>query len=359
MAFRSTSYVYDEWSVAVPTGTQNNDIIVLCVRAKNTNNAITFDWPTGFTQWYLRNTGDYYFAVAWKRASSESGTYTVTPNPEYVDGLYYTRQPTIICSAFRGRILSGDPLDVGSDTAYVTNDDTIRAASITTSEDKTDLVWLGHADTYPYLLTVPSGFTELGNGSNWPSVDDPMNSFYMNRSTPAGATGNVDSTCWGYTSVKHAFLLALLEDPTTNVSDSVAIVFNTKSTVSNAVALEWNTCTAVSPQTKQFIFNTLTLASTSLDIVWDTLSDSTAVGTAIEFIWDTASDITTIDPVATQTLIWHTKATVTDAVALAWNTHVELELSQLNSRRVFNSVGSPTTYNSIGSQCHYNSVKGG
>jgi hypothetical protein len=205
MAFRSSSgaakYPSNSLTITAPASITDGDILVACVWAwGGTPPEGTFSLPSGFTAWYSVSFGSYKGVLAWKRASSESGNYAFSiTSAEFVFGQMV---------AFSGRIASGDPLDVGSNTAYTTSNTTVRAAGVTIATSGSDLIYVGFGETNASAaLTAPSGMTSR-RSDDWTGDWTAMETASLdNQST--GATGDKDGTANTSTATKHAFLVAL------------------------------------------------------------------------------------------------------------------------------------------------------
>lgn len=207
MAFRSATALTEieysgSCSVSVPSGVQDDDIIILFAFGRRTSlgGIGSFTWPTGFTEIASRVISTYRrVGVAWKLASSESGSYTVS-----VSG---ASQSWLAALAYSGRAASGSPVDVYSDTAYTTNNTTIRAASMTTTEDGDDILWLGFADDPMTTIAGPSGMNARVDVESAKSSATWAVSDLLDQS--AGATGDKDGTAGTATVQKHAFMVGL------------------------------------------------------------------------------------------------------------------------------------------------------
>lgn len=207
MAFRSSSgaanYPSNSITITAPASIADGDILVACVWAWHevgTTPEGTFSLPSGFTAWYSVSFGSYKGVLAWKRASSESGNYAFSiTGAAFVFG-------QMVC--FSGRVASGDPLDVGSNTGYVTSNTTVRAAGVTIATSGSDLIYCGFAETDGSAsLAEPSGMTSR-RSDDWTGDWTAMETASLdNQST--GATGDKDGTANTSTTAKHAFLIAL------------------------------------------------------------------------------------------------------------------------------------------------------
>lgn len=183
-------------TLAKPSGTVENDIMFALLSRDNSANPIT---PPG--GWTLLGTssGSYwlYYRVA-SASEPDSWDWTWTSNA-YLRG---------IIVSFYGGFDTADPIDVVSNTDYVTSNTTFRAASMT----------LGATEPVVYFaatigwnsassFTPPSGFSEHydgGSASTW-----HWHEIASNASVSSGATGDIDATGSSATTQKHAFAVAL------------------------------------------------------------------------------------------------------------------------------------------------------
>ena len=203
MAFRaaqSNSSATSSVTVTAPT-VSDGDILVAFASSWALGGAGNVAFPAGFTIWYTEVLETYgRLAVAWKRASSESGDYEMTSTS--------AAEMYAIVATFSGRVASGDPLDVGSDTAYVTDNTTVRGAGVTIATTGSDLIYCGIcAPNDTPELAAPSGMTSrssLDVSASWIGMELAS---LDNQGT--GATGDKDGTADASCTYKHAFLLAL------------------------------------------------------------------------------------------------------------------------------------------------------
>lgn len=186
-----------------PTGTEAGDLLVALV-CRN-NNADPSAVPSG---WSLvaahKPSASYGYRLYVKVAgASEPSDYTWT----WSSGSYYARALVL---AYRGGFDAADVVDVYSNTAYTTNNTTLRAAAVTAAADHTAVIALGAVYNNPAVavtFTPADGWTEdYDGGDRWRmsvshvTVDD-------------GSTGDIDVTMSGSYTDKHAFLLALNPRP--------------------------------------------------------------------------------------------------------------------------------------------------
>lgn len=164
---------------AAPAGLTDGDILILAYYVEDD---VAVTPPTGFT---LITNIDHSGAaldlhVYWKRASSESGSYTVSHASSWREGWL---------GCFSGRIATGDPYEADF-TSGEGNDSAPSIGGVTTDADDTDIIAL--VGTYNSSgSTTPSGttptYTEQQDSSNNMHV-------YTGTLATAGATGNKSTT---------------------------------------------------------------------------------------------------------------------------------------------------------------------
>ena len=164
---------------AAPAGLADNDILLLVYYVEDD---VTPTPPTGFTQLTdIDHSGaalDVW--VWWKRAASESGSYTVSHASAWREGWL---------GCFSGRITSGDPYEADFSTGEG-NDSSPSITGITTDADDTDIIAV--VGTYnSSSSTVPSGTTPT-----YTEQQDSGNNMHVYTGTlaAAGATGNKSVT---------------------------------------------------------------------------------------------------------------------------------------------------------------------
>lgn len=170
---------------AAPSGLANDDIMVAWIGVVGTLTSVPAGWTLIPGLPFIDGTVRFY--AYWKRAASESGSYTW--NHTSTDSLGWLARYT-------GCITSGNPIDDFSLNTGTST--TITALSIDTTVDETKLVYLSARTASETLLTPPTGMTER-HDSHCYTADQDFAS--------AGSTGNrtqtVVSQNWG------AILLAL------------------------------------------------------------------------------------------------------------------------------------------------------
>lgn len=170
----------DDVVFSAPSGLVDNDIIICSIFSFSTGSLATMTPPTGFTELSVSpinvtdassNLGRHQ--VWWKRAASESGSYTFTSTPST-----NSRQSSII--TVRDCITTGSPVDANSANS-ANFGQTTTATGITTTVAYDLLLWLSHDWTGGGSLSPPTGFTERYDSLLY-AADKAQ--------TASGATGN-------------------------------------------------------------------------------------------------------------------------------------------------------------------------
>lgn len=182
-------------SIPVPTGVQEDDIIIAGIYKENTDSVTR---PTGFSEigTFPRTTGTVTsLHLFWKRATgNDSGSYSFSWSGSVWRGAAAMR--------ISGVRKTGNPHEAFDTANRSSNSVTTPAVSVTTLGPDRLLVWAGtnYADT---TWTPPSGFTERYDG-------DVLSFATADRSS-AGPTGNITGQS-ANSSYQNAFLLALVPE---------------------------------------------------------------------------------------------------------------------------------------------------
>ena len=186
--------------VTAPASLQNGDIMIMIVNScRSTSATPGAHAVSGWTQIYTRATSTrYIFSIWYKRCASESGNYTATSTSSV--------QMEAAIAVYRGCVVSGTPVDVSSNTAYVTSGTIVRGATITPTVADGFFVWGG----FFYLatgntLTAPSGMNSRETQQNTNYTITLADLAYSTTAASGSKDGTAGATC----TVKHAFLLAL------------------------------------------------------------------------------------------------------------------------------------------------------
>ena len=188
-------------SVSVSPGSiSNNDILIAHVYSFRTTAAAPgAHGATGWTSLGTRTTGTYYISSFWyKRANNESGSYSFTSTN--------ATQMGASVSAYSGCVESGSPSDGLSNTAYITSNTTVRAATITPTIANGFFVWAG----WYYLagtisLSAPAGMNDRTSQMNTNNALRLADLLY----TTTAASGSKDGTAGAAATQKHAWMVAL------------------------------------------------------------------------------------------------------------------------------------------------------
>lgn len=204
-----------------PTGTADGDIMLALVIVRQNSGAPTITAPNGWTELLTQTVSNARRSLYWKRASSEGANYQFSH-----DGSAGQKTQVTIGS-FSGCVTSGNPYDCTSNTAYSTNNTTLRAASMTPSLQPVHLVFVGFV-SISATITPPGNFTERAEyeGGDTAYVTYVADRLYESTD----ATGNIDATLSAGTTAKHAMMVALkpstgtaYEKELTATSSTVAI----------------------------------------------------------------------------------------------------------------------------------------
>ncbi|MBI2052835.1 MAG: hypothetical protein HYT34_01155 [Candidatus Ryanbacteria bacterium] len=214
VAFRSASLPVPAGSgnisLAMPTGTIENDVMIMAIVARD-NVVITL--PAGWTKFNeLNNSTALRSTMAWKRAVlGEAGPYLVT----------HSGGNAIIgaISSYSGVVILGNPVDASSTRANASSL-TTTANSITTSVDGALIIFTshygndfsaGHGNT-PYTCTDPTSFSERIDAETMLASDASLAIADATRAT-AGATGNCTESMTGTAAINIGALTALRPEP--------------------------------------------------------------------------------------------------------------------------------------------------
>lgn len=199
-------------TVDVPTGTADNDVMFAICKYPNTETLTQASWTSLGTR---NDPVGVIYNVLWRLASSEPATYAFTIGTGGRFGCS--------CYSFRGDFDTADPINEAllSNTAYTTNDTTIRAASVTTAEVNVPIVFFGvghssSAITQTTAPQVPAAFTEHNDVNDGGSDSRFFRSVSSLLWASSGATGDMDSVISASSTTKHGFAVVL------NAADAAA-----------------------------------------------------------------------------------------------------------------------------------------
>jgi len=189
-----------------PSGTVDGDILFTFICVYKTTVPVLDAVPSGWNLIASRSVStNYHFFLYWKLASSEPASYTWSWTT--------TVKMRAVCSCYTsGDFDPANPINVYSDTQYITANTILRAASMTVSKANSPLVFFGGVyHTSSRTFTKPSVPT-----TDWVEDDDAghttpdwwtdINSMIWSGS---GATDNMDATISASDAHKHAFAIAL------------------------------------------------------------------------------------------------------------------------------------------------------
>lgn len=191
-------------TVNKPTGTADNDICFLFLAhlANEDPNSGLTGWTQLGTRRYDAVSGKSH-SLYYRIAASEAASYTI--------GWATSGRSGGTVATYRDGFDTATPIDVVSDTTYVTNNTTLRAAGMTVAAANSALIFFGavHASTSITATpsTNPTTFAE--DVDNWNSTSRFTREIASVIWTSSGATGNMDATISGASANKHAFAVAL------------------------------------------------------------------------------------------------------------------------------------------------------
>lgn len=194
-------------SVAKPTNTAENDLLVFCVGYYvHTDTAPPTTIPEGVTQLAAAMCADNYigFVVYSKVAGgSEPASYTFS----FADGNY--KKIGISVAAYRDGFDTADAVDATSNTVYSTNDAILRGATVDYQAGAT-VLHVGGC----YRTAGATTFTPETDWTEDYDAGEDTSDFYMQFSrytfVSSGSSGSIDVDISATVNkLKHAFLVAL------------------------------------------------------------------------------------------------------------------------------------------------------
>lgn len=195
-------------TLAAPSGLADNDILLAGIFVGASGTAPSVAAPSGFTALSGSPTSvtDVYgfqgkFNLFWKRAASESGSYTFSHSSASSQGLLL---------AISGAVTSGSPIDASSNNTGVGNTST--ATGVTTTVPNDLLLYIAHDWEGLGALSPPSGFTEI--------FDSLIYSARMSQAT-AGASGSKTQTNGNLYDEPWAAWLIAIKPPSADVSVNI------------------------------------------------------------------------------------------------------------------------------------------
>lgn len=208
-SFTSTTYASrTNTTLTAPSGLADNDILLAAVFVGVSGTAPSVAAPSGFTALPGSPTSvtDAYgfngkLNVFWKRAASESGSYTFSHSSASSQGLLL---------AISGAVTSGSPIDASSNNTGVGKTST--ATGVTTTVPNDLLLYIAHDWEGLGALSPPSGFTEI--------FDSLIYSARMSQAT-AGASGSKTQTNGNLYGEPWAAWLIAIKPPSADVSVNI------------------------------------------------------------------------------------------------------------------------------------------
>lgn len=185
-------------TVNKPSWTLDNDIMFAVVRSYNYASTSNPSWWTKLWTW--PNQMELWYKVA----SSEPSDYTWTWSAWNITRIWIF--------TYRWWFDTADPIDVVSNTLYSTSNTTLRAASMSVSQENSPLVFLGMAyKTTALSFTKPSVPTTdwVEDYDWWDAWPDMYNEICSMVRTSSWATWNIDATANATPTFKHAYAVAL------------------------------------------------------------------------------------------------------------------------------------------------------
>lgn len=191
--------------VTKPSGVVQNDILFAYVMHNNATDRLN-SIPSGWTQIARHKNGNSNQALFYKVATaSEPASYTF--------GLSSSSRFAITINAYRGCFDTTNPIESFSNVEYVTNNTTVRAASVTPASNYSTVIMFpsintSGARTFTAPATQGGGWGTDYNQGN--SSSQFSRSAFSKLITSSGATGVIDSICsTSGTTNKHAFAVVL------------------------------------------------------------------------------------------------------------------------------------------------------
>ena len=203
-----------------PAGTVDGDILFtfLCIRA--TTPPTVDSVPAGWNLIATRLVSTYYrFYLYYKVASGEGASWTWS--------MTATCKLRAVCSCYTsGDFKASDPIDVFSNTQYITSNTILRAASMNVTAANSPLLFFGAVyHTADENLTKPSVPTSdwVQNDEGWNTTSDYAWIVCSMVWTGSGATGNMDATISASDAQKHAFAVALKPSAKRTVTEGLTL----------------------------------------------------------------------------------------------------------------------------------------
>jgi len=178
-------------TVSAPSGIVNGDILVATIFVAATGSSPSVTAPTGFTEISISPTSvssaGFYgnLHVYWKRAASESGSYTFT---------HTTASTECVMIAVSGALTSGSPIDVSSANTGIAGTETNTGLTLTSTNEL--VLYLSQNWGDSNTGTAPTGYTQTYNGTVVYTASKNFTSSGATGST-SRANGNNSGDPWG------------------------------------------------------------------------------------------------------------------------------------------------------------------
>lgn len=185
-----------------PTGTTDGDIMFAVLVAWYYSNSV----PSWWTRLWQQNPSYLPYEIYYKIASSEWSNYT-----RWYEWLSTKRW---VIATYRWWFDTTDPIDVVSNTSYITSNTTNRAASMSVTNEQSPLIFFCYASNFSSALTFTKPSTPttdwVENYDWWDTASDIYMEICSMTWSSSWATWNMDATISSSISnYKWAFAVAL------------------------------------------------------------------------------------------------------------------------------------------------------
>lgn len=213
-----------------PTGTVDNDLMFAFIKRNDSTDPSVV--PSGWTLLGSRVPGGANsFWLYYKLAASEGASYTWDWAASGRTGISIVTR--------RGEFNIASPIDVVSNTSYVTSDTTLRAAAVSAaSVNSTILFFGGNHTATATTATVPSSPSTFTEDVDYHDGNGRFHRYMASLLwTGSGSTGDIDATLSATSTDKHAFAVILNPDTGGSVTKTPAqavLTFNVLAPLTNA-----------------------------------------------------------------------------------------------------------------------------
>jgi hypothetical protein len=172
--------------IPLPSGTADNDIMIMAISSKGIASALTL--PGGWTTITESDSVDVKAVVAWKRASGESGPYTVTGASDTIVGAI---------TSYRGAAGAGNPIgDYSANPTIV--EGTVTGLSITPALANSMIIFTAHISNDTTLSW------DGGSNPTWTSDYNVLSTGGSDATVSAAYGIKTDTTATGSRTGTHA-----------------------------------------------------------------------------------------------------------------------------------------------------------